>query len=40
MTRFGKFLLAGGLVAVMGAGASVAQNMGHGPGGPGGPDHG
>ncbi len=35
MTRFGKFLLAGGLVAVIGAGASVAQNMGHGPGGPG-----
>ena len=33
MTRFGKLLLAGGLVAVIGAGASMAQNMGHGRGG-------
>ena len=35
MTRFGKLLLAGGLVAAIGAGASLAQNMGHGPGGMG-----
>jgi LTXXQ motif family protein len=39
MTRFSKFLLAGAMVAVIGAGASIAQNKGHGPGGGPGFEH-
>ena len=33
MTRIGKFLLAGGMLAAIGAGASIAQNPAAGPGG-------
>ena len=39
MTRFGKILLAGAMVAVIGAGASIAQNAGRGSGGGPGFEH-